>query len=305
MYYIVYGIFYVLSFLPFRVLFFISDLLYFPLYYIIGYRREVVSKNLLIAFPEKSEKERTSIAKQFYHNLLDSFIEYIKLLTISEKQLKKRCSFNLALISEQAAKGKNIQLMAGHQFGMEFFNLLLSSEIKQVSFAVMYLPLSNKIFEKIIYKMRVRFGSILIGATKLRDEKQKLSGKQYALALIADQSPGNIHSAFWMNFFNRPVPFLPGAAIRAVRNNTAVIFVNSIRVKRGYYHFELSLLTENAAISTAEEGTKQYRDFVEKVIRQQPANYLWTHRRWKHEYRKEFKGRWIESEPAQFSPFPY
>jgi Kdo2-lipid IVA lauroyltransferase/acyltransferase len=294
MFYLIYGLLYLVSLLPFRILYLLSDLLYGLTYYIIGYRKAVVFNNLEIAFPDKSKEERGLIAKRFYRNLVDDIVETIKLLSISERELKKRCSSNFEVINAIAAKGKNIQLQPGHQFNVEFFNLLYSKELKNLKFIFMYMPFSDKAFDRVFNKLRTRFGSILVSATNFKNERSKLNG-QYAITLGADQNPGNLHTAFWMNFFNKAVPFIPGPARQAVKNNSAIVLVEFVRVKRGYYKFENILLTENAGDFTAEELTKKYRDFVEAAVRRQPANYLWTHRRWKHSFREEFATLWIES----------
>src|SRR6478752_6370177 len=113
MYYIIYPIFYMLSLLPWRVLYFISDGIYGLIYYIFGYRRKVVMSNLLIAFPEKTEKERTRIAKDFYHNFIDTFIETIKLLSLNDKNFDKRCTSNVELVNDLYNTGKNAQMFTG------------------------------------------------------------------------------------------------------------------------------------------------------------------------------------------------
>lgn len=294
MYYIVYVFLYLLSLLPFWFLYVISDLLCFIIYHLGGYRKEVVMKNLSIAFPEKTEKERKEIAIEFYHNLIDAFVETIKLLSISDKEFIKRCSANFDLIDNLAAKEKNIQLQPGHQFNVEFYNLLYSRQLKSLRFIFMYMPFSSDMLNNIFNKLRTRYGTILLAATKFREEKDKLSVGQYAITLGADQNPGSMHSAFWMNFFNKPAPFIPGPARNAVKHNTAILFVEFIKVKRGYFRFENILLTEDASLFSAEELTKKYRDFIEEAIRRQPANYLWTHKRWKHTMTVESSNLWID-----------
>ncbi len=148
MYPIVYGIFYLLSLLPWRVLYLISDGLYLLVYYIIGYRKKVVFQNLAIAFPEKTMAERTRIAKDFYHNFIDSFIETIKLLFISEISFRKRFTVNIDVLNNLYAGTQNVQIVAGHYFNWEFANLGVSLDSK-FPFIGVYMPLSNKIFDKL------------------------------------------------------------------------------------------------------------------------------------------------------------
>lgn len=294
MYYVVYGLFYLLSRLPFSVLYLISDFFYLLAYYLIRYRRKVVYDNLLTAFPEKSDGERAAIAKAFYHNLIDTFVESIKLLSLSKKSLLKRTTANFDVINSIAAQGKNIQFQPGHQFNVEFYNLLYSLNIKDFSFVFVYMPISNKVIDRIFYKIRSRFGSVLIAATKFREQKKLFENRQYGITLGADQNPSYIQGAFWMNFFGKPVPFLPGPANTAVKKSTAIVLVEFIKVKRGYYRFENTLLTSDASKDDPQHLTRAYRDFIEERIKSQPANYLWTHKRWKHEFKDEYAALWSD-----------
>ena len=91
-------------------------------FYVFKYRKDVVMNNLLIAFPEKTEKERKQIAKKFYHNLLIHFIETIKFISISKKQIQKRSTGEFELLNKLIDKGKNVHIMAGHQFNWEYAN---------------------------------------------------------------------------------------------------------------------------------------------------------------------------------------
>ena len=288
-----YGSLYLLSLLPFSILYVISDLLYVTTYYIIGYRKDVVAGNLLIAFPQKTAWERKKIEKRFYRNLTDSFVETIKLLSISEKQFDERCSADLNIIRRLAAAGKNIQLQPVHQFNLEFYNLLYSKDLKDLRYIFIYMPFSSSAFERVYRKLRSRFGAVLIAATTFRNERDKLK-IHHAVTLMADQNPGNLHSAFWMRLFHEPVPFISGPGKVGVKNNSAIVFIEFVKIKRGYYSFKNTLLTEDASLLSAEEITKRYRDFMEEVINKEPANYLWTHKRWKHKLTPEFEPLMIE-----------
>lgn len=295
MYYFLYVIIYLLSRLPFRVLYWVSDFFYFLIFYVIGYRKEVVINNLANAFPNKTVKERRRVMKDFYRNLTDTFVEAIKLLTISEKDLFRRCSSNLEVIEELILAGKNIQLHPGHQFNVEFYNQYYSARLKSIAFAFVYMPITNESMDKIFYKIRGRFGSVLIAATKFREEKKKFENRQYALTLGADQNPSYIQGAFWMNFFGKPAPFLPGPARSAVKSNTAIVLVEFIKIKRGYYQFKNTLLTKDPKEEMPEKLTRDYRDFIEQRVYAQPANYLWTHKRWKHEFKEGYHNLWTDT----------
>ena len=130
MYYIIYGSLYLVSLLPFFILYWISDLAYFIIYRIAGYRKAIVFNNLKIAFPEKTDVERKQIAKQFYKNLIDTFIETIKLLSISEKEFNKRAVINLDECNALGRKGLNIQFQAGHQMNWEYVNWATAKKLE-------------------------------------------------------------------------------------------------------------------------------------------------------------------------------
>ena len=293
MYYIVYPLLYLVSLLPFFILYFISDFIAFLLYSIIRYRKKVVMSNLAIAFPEKSEAERIKIAKKFYQYFTDTFIESLKFISISKKELLKRSTGSFDLINNLIDKGHNINLMAGHQFNWEFANLLYSFKLK-IPFVGIYMPVENKILNKIFLDVRGRYGTILISAPDFKNKRHDVFKEQYLLALAADQNPGNPSSAYWLNFFGRPTPFASGPEKGAIKNNAAVVYVGFNKVKRGYYNFTATLLTEQSAHTKTGELTCLYRDILEKTIHQDPANYLWSHRRFRFEWKEEYKDLWVD-----------
>lgn len=288
MYYIVYGFLWLVSLIPFRVLYIISDCIYGVVFYLFKYRRNVVMRNLSIAFPEKSDKERLKIAKQFYHNLVDAFLESIKFISISKKEIKKRSTADFELINELTAKGLNVHIMAGHQFNWEFGNLLAAMTLK-APFAGIYMPITNKHLNRIFYNFRKRYGTILISATDYKNNiDHPVFDSTYSFGLAADQNPGDPANGYWMDFFGKAVPFVTGPAKGAVKNNTAVVIVGFHKLKRGYYHFSTKLLTENGASFTPQKLTLLYKDELEAIIRKNPPNYLWSHRRWKFDWKPDY-----------------
>ncbi len=293
MYYLVYGFLWLISLLPFRVLYFISDGLYGLIYYIFGYRKGVVMNNLMIAFPEKTDKERKIIAKKFYHNLVDYFFESIKLITLSERQFDKRCKANFDEVNSLAASGTSIEILSGHQFNWEFAARIYSRKLA-LPFVLVYMPISNKALERIFKNIRLKYGTILIDATNYRRDMLGIYKKQHALGLVADQSPAVPTAGFWLNFFSKPAPFLYAPEKNAQRSNVPVVFVNFRRIKRGHFNFEATIVTHKPAELKKGELTKMYRDFLQQHIREQPDNYLWSHRRWKNQYNEEYAKLWID-----------
>ncbi|MEP6674479.1 MAG: lipid A biosynthesis acyltransferase [Ferruginibacter sp.] len=287
MYYIIYPILYLFSLLPFFILYRISDLAAFFLRRVVKYRRFIVLGNLAIAFPEKTEAERKQIAKKFYQYFADTFIESIKLLSLSKKQLIKRSTAEFDLLNEYLAKGCSLNLVGGHQFNWEFINLLCSLEMS-TPFVGIYMPVSNKALNKIFINLRKRYGTVLISATEYKNVSHDVFNRQYMFGLAADQNPGDPSNAYWIKFFGRPTPFVTGPEKGAIKNNVAVIYVAFKKVKRGYYHFETSLIAEHSAGTKVGELTMKYRDKLEQTIRQDPANYLWSHRRFKFDWKPEY-----------------
>ena len=293
MYYIVYSLFYLISLLPLFILYRISDFAFFIMYYVVGYRKNIVLSNLTIAFPEKSINEKKIIAKKFYQNLCDTFIETIKLLSISEKRFSKMAQMNLDESIKLAEKGKNIQFHAGHQFNWELANWKIAEKMP-IPFVGVYMKISNKAFNKIFYNLRAKKGTVLVATSEFRNRMHQLLDKQYSIGLAADQNPGVITNAYWLNFFNHPTPFVTGPDKAAIKNKTAVVFVKLIKLKRGQYKFDTKVVTENAASLKEGELTLLYRDFLEETIRENPDNYLWSHRRWRWDNHESFKDKWID-----------
>lgn len=287
MYYVVYGLLYLFSLLPLRVLYVFSTLSYWIIYYIMGYRKEIVMSNLQTAFPEKTEEERKAIAKDFYLNFTDTFIETIKMISISKKQVLKRGDCEFEYINELIDKGYNIHILAGHQFNWEFANLVYSMKLK-IPFVGLYAPIGSKTLDRVFFKMRSRYGTVMISTKEFTKKMHHVFVEQYMLGLAADQNPSNPANGYWLNFFGKPAPFVKGPGKGAVKNNTAVVFVAFEKTKRGYYAFRVVPITENGSEHTPEELTATYRTLLENAIRKTPSNYLWSHRRWRHEWKEEY-----------------
>ena len=288
MYYIVYGILYLVSLLPSFVLYGLSDLLAIIVYHVIKYRRDVVMSNLDIAFPEKTVKERAKIARGFYRLFTDTMVETIKLISISKKTLLKKFSGNLQIMNEIVEQGKNLQVHCMHNFNWEVVNLNASIQIHH-PFLVVYMPVKNKIFEKITSDIRQRYGTILIPATKFRSRFHQLSQESHVLTLVADQNPGTPKKAYWLPFFGKMTPFVTGPEKGARMNNSAVAFANFFPLRRGHYDYDVRLITMNAEELPEGELTRLFVAYIEESIRKNPKNYLWSHRRWKHQYSPEYQ----------------
>jgi KDO2-lipid IV(A) lauroyltransferase len=264
----------------------LSDGISFLLYRIIKYRRDVVKNNLLIAFPEKTEEERAKIAREFYKDFVDNFIEMIKMISISKKEMEKRFKADVEVLNNVYDTGKNVQIHTGHYFNWEYANLAYLSA-SRFPFVVAYKPISNKIFERITNNMRMRFGTHLVSSTNFRNDFKKFINNRFALALAGDQNPNDTNKAYWTDFFGKKTPFARGPEKGAVLNNAAVIMMDFYKVKRGYYESKMYLLTLEPRSLPDGEITRQMIAFIEETIRKHPSNYLWSHRRWKWEFKPE------------------
>lgn len=292
MYYIVFGFLYLLSLLPFWVLYIFSDGIYLLLYYVIRYRRDVVANNLLIAFPEKSEAERKKIEKDFYKGFVDNFIETIKLFSMSAKELEKRFTGNFEVVNNLHATGKKVQLHSGHFFNWEYANAGYAHNFVYPLITV-YMPITNKAMDRAFLYMRKRFGAILVPATDFSNQFAPYSKMQYCLALVGDQNPGAPDKAYWTKFFGRMTPIVKGPERTSRVADAAVVMCNFYRVKRGYYKTDMVLLTTAPRSLPQGEITRQMMQFVEQSIRNNPSCYLWSHKRWKFEFDEEKHGKFV------------
>ncbi len=287
MYYIVYGLLWLVSLLPLRILYVISDGIYGLVFYVFKYRKEVVMSNLLIAFPEKSEQERARIAKKFYHNLIDTFIESIKMISASRKFILKRFTGNWDVINEIKQTGRKVQVHIGHNFNWEWGNAACTHYFN-MPFIGVYMPLSNKIFDRLFRELRSRYGTLLVRATHMREDFLPYRNTQYILGLAADQNPGNPRSGWWLQFFDKPAPFVKGPAHGAVFADTVVVFAFIHKLRRGYYEAVMTVAEREPKQLDEKELTKKFVRYLEDVIRQYPDMWLWSHRRWKHEWKEEY-----------------
>ncbi len=284
LYKLFYSFFYLLSLLPWRVLYFISDGIAFILRRVIQYRVAVVDHNLAIAFPHKTIAERTKIKNEFYQQFTDTFIETIKMLSMSDKTFQKRFTSNVEVLNKLYETGQSVQLMAGHFFNWEFANWG-ASKYGKYPFIAVYMPLSNSAFDKLIYDLRFRYQSILIPATNFRTQFHKYASQgPYALALAADQNPSNPLQAYWVSFFGRLTPFIKGPEKGSKLNNTAQVFAHFYRTKRGYYHMEYEVMTTSPNYFKDGQLTLMFAKMLEEKVKMHPSNYLWSHRRWKYTY---------------------
>lgn len=269
--------------LPFRILYIFSDFVYVIIYYIIGYRKKTVRENLALALPHLSEKERLVIEKKSFHHLCDMFLEMIKTMTISEKEMDKRFVFtNLKVYKELEKKQKSISLMCAHYASYEWV-ISMNKHIDFKGYGI-YKKINNPHFDQLVKNIRSKFKAYLI-TTKETIPVIASNNRNKTLSLygfVSDQSP-KIYSVFhWHTFMGIEVPVHTGAEMLSKKYDMNVIYLRTKKIKRGYYEASFEILSENAKAVPNYEITDQFLKLVEQQIHEAPEYYLWTHKRWKH-----------------------
>ncbi len=285
MYYFIYFIIKTLSYIPFWMLYAISDIMYYPLYYVIRYRREIVRKNLTESFPEKSPSEIITIEKKFYRFFMDMLLESSKIASISPNEMRKRMKFvNIDKTNKLLDEGKSLAFFMGHFCNWEWMTSVGLWIKDDVVCAQVYHKLINETFDKIIKQMRERMGNICVEMRQTARfvASMKAENKACMVALIADQSPKRRQIKHYVKFLNHMVPVLVGPEKIANHFGYMPIFVNAKRVKRGYYECEFSLLHNDPTSLPDYKLTDLYFERLEDEIRRYPECYLWTHNRFKY-----------------------
>lgn len=280
---IVFPFLWLISILPFRLFYWFSDGICFIVYRLIGYRKKVVRQNIALALPHLSQKERLVIEKKFYQHLCDMFLEMIKTLSISEKEMQKRFKINnLDVLKSFEEKQKSIVLLTSHYASWEW--LITISSITKFKGVGVYKQIANRHFDQLVRKIRSKFGTELVTTSQTISfiHENEKANQLCLYALVSDQSPKLNRAFHWSHFMGIEVPVHTGAEMLAKRHNLSVLFVDVRKVKRGYYEATFSVLTENPKSKPDFEITDQYLKLVEKQIQEAPEFYLWTHKRWKH-----------------------
>jgi len=257
--------------------------MYIIIYRVLGYRKKVVLQNLKNSFPDKSDQEINKICKEFYSFFCDWVVEMIKSITISKNAMIKRCHFtDTSLLDKFNKEKRKVIFVMGH-FGN--YELAAAEMAYNTNYRlhVIYKPLENPYFNRLINKKRIRFGTEIMpmAATFKTMLRLRNDDELSATAFIADQTPSP-ESAYWTTFLKQDTPIFLGTEIIATKLNYPVIYVSVNRVKRGYYEMTTDLLCENPAATQKGEISEMHTKRLEQDIIQQPEIWLWSHKRWKH-----------------------
>ncbi len=272
----------IISRLPFPIIYGLSDVLFYLIYHLIGYRRKVVADNLSLVFPEKSTEEKKRIAKTFYKHLCDSFLEMVKTTNLSKSEVAKRYAIANVELLQELEKEKSILIVCSHYANWEW-NTSINNHVKSKGYGV-YTKISNRYFDAWSRKIRARWNTALITQqetvkTIVKNKRDNIIG---IFGMVSDQSPQMSRTQYWKEFMGIRVPVINGPETLARKMDLAVVFLKVSKVSRGYYKAELSTITTEAPSTEKGEITDQFLKKAEQQIYEEPEYYLWTHKRWKH-----------------------
>lgn len=271
-----------LSLLPFWVIYRISDVTFFIIYFIVGYRKQVVFGNIQRSFPKKSTKEVKAIMFKFYRHFCDLIFESIKGFSISSEEAQKRMgSVNTEIINNYGKQGKDVVLVGGHYGNWELFAVAVAPTINIKPIAL-FTPLENKFFDHKVKASRSRFGLNLLPSSKIRELMAEKSAEKRMIIFGSDQSPRKGQRAYWMTFLNQETGVQFGAEKFASEHNCAVVYGHIRRLKRGHFQIEYQAICDDASKTSYGEITKTHTRLLEAEIIKEPAYWLWSHKRWKH-----------------------
>jgi KDO2-lipid IV(A) lauroyltransferase len=277
---------YLLSLLPLSLLYILSDFIFFILFYVIKYRRNVVFNNLKNSFPLKSEEELKSIEKTYFSYLADLMVETIKMLSASPQFLQKRYSLtNKDLIDKYESENRSYLIAVGH-YGNWEWNTVVTPLTLKAKPLIIYKPMNNEDFDNFFKKAREKSGTLMIRMKLALREIVKRKNELTATVFASDQTPAHGDAQDWIQFLNQPTSVFVGLEKIAKSTNYPIVFCDIRRVKRGYYSCDFKSVCENPAETADLEITKKHVSLLEDRINQEPAYWLWSHKRWKYKPQK-------------------
>ncbi|MDG2433978.1 lysophospholipid acyltransferase family protein [Flavobacterium sp.] len=283
LYILVYPLILIISLLPFRLLYLLSDAICFVIYHVARYRRKVVRDNIALALPHLSQEERAVIEKKSYEHMCDMFLEMMKTMSISKKEMEKRMVFkNLEAYLDLEKKGKSIAMMLAHYASYEWV-ILMNSKITYEGYGI-YKKINNVYFDRLVGTIRSKFNTHLIHTSESSAiiEHNSQIGKKAVYGFVSDQSPQSKPKTHWAPFMGVEVPVYTGVEYLSKKLDMAVIYLKVSKVKRGYYEAEFEIIAESTQGIPNYELTDIFLRKVEAQIVAAPEFYLWTHKRWKH-----------------------
>ncbi len=279
-FYFAYPFILLIASLPTRALYKVSDFLCYLLR-VSGYRREVIEENLRNSFPVKSDAEIKAISKAYYRYLCDLILETLKTLTMTEEEARERCVCHREeWMDNLYRENKSFVIVMGHYGNWEWAGPSFSLNIRH-QLVVIYRPLSNPYFERMMVGMRTRFGTSITPVSQTLRGMVANRQKITATAFVADQAAPQDTSC-WATFLNQDTSVFTGPEKLAKKFNYPVVYINLRRPRRGYYDMYFELMFPNPRDTADGEISEAFMKRLEKEIISDPVPWLWSHRRWKH-----------------------
>jgi KDO2-lipid IV(A) lauroyltransferase len=279
-----------LSWLPFPLLYTLAWVAYLLLYYVAGYRKTVVYENLRRAFPDKSGREITVLAKMFYRQLAQVAFEIVKARRMSKADFRQRVELvNPELIRQYSNNFQDsVIVLTIHQGNWEWMLHGVTSALG-VPVDPVYKPLHNKSADKLIFDIRSRFGSRPVSMEYASKDIIRRRREFRLFVMVADQSPIRSERSYWTEFMHQPAAFYLGTEAIAKMTGFPILFAQCRRQRRGHYQLEFHELAQSPYDKNSHEITERYVRMAEQAIRSEPQSWLWSNRRWKRDRPTENK----------------
>ncbi len=285
------GLLHLAALLPLWLLYGLADVVFVIMYYLWGYRKKTVLCNLRESFPDRTDRELTAIARRFYHNLADQIVETVKLLHISDRQMKRRMTYNpadIALVDSWLSRGRPVVAYFSHCFNWEWApSITLWSSMARshsTAFCQIYRPLCNGWADALMLRLRSRFGAVSIPkkVAFLDLLRYRKKGIATITGFMSDQHPSAGDPGYITRFLNHPTAMITGTETVARRLDAAVVYWDMHKTCRGHYHINMRLIADSPASLPEGEITSRYAAMLQTTIEREPAGWLWSHKRWKN-----------------------
>jgi KDO2-lipid IV(A) lauroyltransferase len=246
-----------------------------------GIRRDIVRDNLAGCFPELGARDIDRLVREHYAHVGQMAAEAFKAARMSSAQLAQRVAIHgLELPRAALAAGKPVLLIASHQANWEWVLHGLALNLGY-PLDVGYKPIRSPWAERAMHYIRTRFGARLIPAKELLPDLLRRRNVVRGIAMLADQTPTSADFRHWVRFLGRDTAFYMGAEKMAQATRYASFFVGMRRTAKGRYAIEFVPLCVAGEQLAPGEFTERYARLVEAEIRAAPADWTWTHRRWR------------------------
>jgi KDO2-lipid IV(A) lauroyltransferase len=289
-YHLLWALIWCWSLLPMWVLHLQSRGLAFIAHRVVRYRRKVVLDNLRKAFPEKGEPEIRAIAAAFYLNFTDVIVEVVKLASIRTERVRDRVRLlNPEIIPEMVAHGGGGLAMFGHFTNWEWLAAGLGIQLPFPTLGV-YQTLSNQAFDQVMLRLRTRHGHTMITMEQTYRESIARLKQPCYIGILGDQSPARQPGMYFTRFMGRPAPCHLGIATICLKLDVPLYHFDIRRVRRGRYEVRFVHIPHADLLPYSKASvyalTDRHVAALEHSIREAPSDWLWSHRRWKHQPRE-------------------